>query len=388
MTRVLLVAAWLLLCSWQALADEVVAEGSATIENGDVAGARELATRRAIARAVESRGAVISGQTVISPGVAFESAQVRATGCSTQTTPLGEVIRGNEITVSVSVAVANNGSCTPVCRRATINKIAVTGFAMEFPEQLLMTERGSVAALSAMEMARFINRRGHLPAVFDTHFFPYQSPSHAPQQRSDSKSRSLATAYFAQHYSAQYVLAGIYRDFSVTERGLFGIAGRTRRIEIEAFLHDGANGAVLARRAFSRSATGNVLLGDSGPIGSPQFYADDLGLAWGALYADIAAWVEASASCWPFIARVLKVQDKQLQIDAGVESGLSAGDSLSLHQWKEPPVRGEGNAVLGREKFVKATVRIRSVYPNFSIGELVEVPKGLEIVPGDVLYAH
>lgn len=60
---------------------------------------------------------------------------------------------------------------------------------------------------------------------------------------------------------------------------------------------------------------------------------------------------------------------------------------MSLHQWKEPPVRGEDNLVLGREKFVKATVRIRSVHPNFSIGELVEAPKKLEIVPGDVLYA-
>lgn len=90
----------------------------------------------------------------------------------------------------------------------------------------------------------------------------------------------------------------------------------------------------------------------------------------------------------PFIARVLKVQENQLHIDSGAESGLSAGDTLSLHQWKEPPVRGDNHFVLGREKFAKATVRIRSVYPNFSIGELVEAPKGLEIVPGDVLYAE
>lgn len=379
MTRFLLVTVFLLSCSWQVLADEVVAEGRATIENGDVAGARELATRRAIARAVESQGAVISGQTLIRPGVALESAQVRATGCATQTTPIGEVVRGNEITVSVSVSVANNGTCMPVCQRATINKIAVTAFAMEFPSQLLMTENGVVATLTAMEIARFINRRRYLPAVFDTEFFPYNSPSQAPQQRSGSMARSLSTAYFAQAHSAQYVLAGVYRDFE--------ISGRTRHIEIEAFLHDGANGAVLARRTFSRTAKGNILLGNSGPIGSPQFYADDLGRAWGALYADIAAWVEASASCLPFIARVLKVQDSQLQIDAGAESGLSAGDTMSLHQWKEPPVRGEDNLVLGREKFVKATVRIRSVYPNFSIGELVEAPKKLEIAPGDVLYA-
>jgi hypothetical protein len=384
MTKFWLVTFLVLSCSWNATADEVVGEGKATIERGDVASARELATRRAIARAVESRGAVISGQTVIYPGGALESAQVRATGCATQTTPLGEVIGASDITVSVNVSVANDGACTPVCRRTTLNKIAVTGFAMEFPGQVLMTERGSVAALTAVEMARFINQRHHLPAVFDSQFFPYESPATAPQQWSGGQARNLSTADFAQAHSAQYVLAGVYRDFGISA----GLFARARRIEIEAFLHDGANGAVLARRKFSRTAKGKILLGQSGSIGSPQFYAGDLGRAWGALYADIAAWVDVSASCLPFFTTVLKVDDNRLHINAGAESGLSAGDTLSLHQWLEPPVRGENDQVLGREKVVKATVRIRSVYPNFSIGELVEALKGLKIVPGDVLYAE
>lgn len=79
-----------------------------------------------------------------------------------------------------------------------------------------------------------------------------------------------------------------------------------------------------------------------------------------------------------FTARVLKVKDGQLQIDAGAESGVSVGDTMSLHQWKEPPVRRHDQTVLGREKFVRTTVRIRSVYPNFSVGELVEAPAGLK----------
>ena len=98
---------------------------------------------------------------MIYPGGALESAQVRATGGATQTTQLGKVIGPSETTVSVNVSVANDGACTPVCRRTTLNKIAVTGFVMEFPGQMLMTERGSVAALTAVEMARFIKQRHH-----------------------------------------------------------------------------------------------------------------------------------------------------------------------------------------------------------------------------------
>ena len=373
--KFLLITALLLSWSCPALSNDVVAEGRATIENGDVIGARGLATRRAIAHAIESQGAVVSGQTLISPGVALESAQMRATGCATQTTPISEIMRNNEVVVSVSVSVTNNDTCMPVCRRATLNKIAITLFAIEFPEPSLTGENDAVPALTAVEIARFINQRRHLPAVFDSRFSLYSSPTRAPQQHGGN----TASAHFAQKHSAQYVLGGVYRDFS--------ISNGVRRIEIEAFLHDGANGAVLARQTFSRNADGDIRLRNNAPIGSPQFYASDLGRAWGALYADIAAWVETTASCLPFIARVLKVQDKQLQIDAGAESGLSAGDTLSLHQWKEPPVRGEDKLALGREKFARATVRIRSVYPNFSIGELVEAPKNLRIAPGDVLYA-
>ncbi len=56
MTKFLRVTFLLLSCSSNAAADEVVGKGKATIENENVAGARELAMRRAMARAVESRG--------------------------------------------------------------------------------------------------------------------------------------------------------------------------------------------------------------------------------------------------------------------------------------------------------------------------------------------
>ena len=381
MRRFLLVAICLLSSCCQALTAEVVAEGAATIENGDVAGARELATRRAVAHAVESKGAMVSAQTTILPGVALESAQMRASGCATQTIPLGEAIRGNELTVSVKVFVASGEACARTCQRSTINRIVVTAFAIEFPEHSPPVEGGAITTLTAVELARFINARKHLLAVFDSTYFPYTSPSRAPEQQGSKTDQSLATAILAQEHSSQYVLSGIYRDISVS--------WNTRHIEIEAFLHDGANGSVVARRTFSRTGSNGAVFGHGVPIGSTRFYADDPGRTFGSIFSEISAWVDLSAGCLPFIARVLKVQEEnQLQIDAGAESGLSIGDTMSLHQWKEPPVRRSEKNVLGREKFVRATVRIRAVYPNFSVGELLEAPKGLRVVPGDLLYAE
>ena len=259
----LLVAICFLSSCCQALTAEVVAEGAATIENGDVAGARELATRRAVAHAVESKGAMVSGQTTVLSGVALESAQMRASGCAMQTTPLDELIRGNEITVSVKTLVGSGEGCAPTCQRSTINRIAVTGFAIEFPEHAPPVEGGAITTLTAVELARFINARKHLLAVYDSTYFPYTSPSSAPEQQGGKTNKSLATAILAQEHSAQYVLSGIYRDI--------GVSWNTRHIEIEAFLHDGANGAVVARRTFARSGRNGPVFGTSVPIGSARF---------------------------------------------------------------------------------------------------------------------
>lgn len=385
-------AAAVLLTSWaNAPAADVVVEGTALIRHGDVAQAREQAVRRALARAVESKEVRVSAQTTVLPGAALEAVQVRATACTEDSQQLGERRQGDELTVTLRVRVAENGNCrrdvASTCRPSYTNRIVVTGFAMEYPEQKLAEERSGLSRLTAIETTKKIVRRGRLLAEFEENVFPYRSPAHAPDPlmyRSDSETPFAAVA---RKQRGQYVLSGVYRDFGLSTSNPWW-PRQSRRIEIEAFLHDGANGEVLARERFTTEAVGNVSLAAKPEIGSGAFYRTDLGRTWGELLDRLAAWAEEEAACLPFLARVLNTEGSQIYIDAGAESGLAAGDSLNLHNWREPPVQSATGLALGREKRPGANATIRHVYPKFSVLELTDAPQRIDIRKGDVLYAR
>jgi hypothetical protein len=261
----------------------------------------------------------------------------------------------------------------------------VTGIAMEFPEQKLASETSRLSQLTAVELSRKIKQRRRLLSDFNSTAFPYVSPARAPEPYLAPSDSETLFSSLARNFRAQYVLSGIYRDFGLN--GPLGLPVK-RRIEIEAYLHDGINGEVLAQRSFVREVMGFVLLSAKPPIGSDAFYRSHLGSAWGALLEEIAAWTETQAACLPFSARVLKVNGAQIHIDSGAESGLSAGDTLNLHNWKEPPILGMNGLLLGKEKKINASASIRTVYPRFSIIEISELPAGLEVKAGDILYAQ
>lgn len=367
-----------------ASASEVVVEASATIHKGDIGQARELATRRALARAAEFKSANVSAQAVVRPGVVLDSVQVRASACTENAEQISERISAGELTVVIKVSV-QDGDCHMTCRGAYTNRLLVTGFAMEFPEQKLMSEEVQLSQLTAVELSRKITQHRRLLADYKSTAFPYASPSRAPEPFLTPRDSESPFAILARKFRAQYVLSGVYRDFGL--RG-WSLMPHARRIQIEAFLHDGVNGEVLARHVFTQEAVGSVVMANKPAIGSAEFYSGGIGRVWGDVLEDIAHWAETQASCLPFIARVLKVTGNQIHIDGGAESGLSAGDTLTIHNWREPAVFGANDLFLGKEKSVRSSASIRAVYPRFSVIEITDAPANLSIKVGDVLYAQ
>lgn len=367
------------------LASEIVVEGSAQIVGGDLGQARELATRRALARAAEFSGAKVSSQALVRQGMAMETVQVSASACTENTEQISEKVQDGELTVVIKVTVREAGDCHQTCQRAYVNRVVVTAFAMEFPEQKLPGESSRISSFTALELTKKIVRRQRLLAEHESTVFPYRSAVRAPEPMMTLKDNETPFTKLARNYRGQYVVSGVYRDFGLQKSGWLS---QSRRIEIEVFLHDGANGEVLARKTFVRVAQGSVELTNKPVIGSPQFYQGDLGRVWGELFDEISQWIEMQAVCMPFIARVLQVKAGLIHIDAGAESGLSVGDSLSVHNWRDPPIQSATGLALGREKSTRTNASIRSVYPKFSILELTDAPVHLEVKEGDVLYAQ
>lgn len=382
---------WLLLLVLYALATastaaEVIVEGSAPIRDGDVGKAREIAMRRALARAAESQGAIVNSQTTVRAGSALETAQVRASACTGESQIIAESIKNDELSVTVRVTVLASGSCAVRCQRSYINKVVVTNFAFEFPDHLLPSERAILRYYAAGETARMIRKHQRLLVDFDSLSFPYESPARAPEPFMGKGETETPFAVLARKHRAQYVLSGVHRDFALSQKTW----GRlNRRIEIEVFLHDGATGGLLDKRSFAREAVGDVVLTDASLIGSPGFYKSDVGKVLGAQIEDIARWAEDRVACLPFMARVIKSEGRTLHIDAGAESGLSVGDTLNLHIWRDNDVRGISDQGLGREKSFQTTAALKTVYPRFAIVELIETPKKQEpIRMGDLLYSQ
>ncbi len=239
-----------------ASAAETVVEGSALIRNGDTGQARELATRRALARATEYKSARVNAQTVVHPDAVLDSIQVKASGCTENAEELSERISGDELTVVMRVTVQDQATCPLTCRGAYINRLLVTGFDVEYLSQLHGGE-GLLSNRTAVELSKKIAKHGRLLSDHDSTAFPYVSAAKAPEPNLSPNDLESPFSTLARNSRAQYVLSGIYRDISL--RGsLWG--NSTRRIEIEVFLHDGVNGEVLARRSFLREASGSVMI--------------------------------------------------------------------------------------------------------------------------------
>ena len=367
-------------------AREIVTTGSAPVRNGDLGQARELAFRRAMAHAAESESATVNSQSVVRPGLVLESTQLRASACTGGSQVIKETVTDNELTVTLMVNVLSPGNCPAVCQASYVNKIVITDFRFEFPEQLYASEKESLKYRTAGEVARSIRKGQRLLAEFDAMNFPYASPTSAPQPFMRKAETETPFARIARSHRGQYVLSGVYRDIGVrVDRW----NRQVRYIEVEAFLHDGANGALLDRRTFAAEAAGVVVLSDSVPLGSPGFYQSDFGKVWGSVLDKIARWTEERVTCLPFIARVIKIEGDYVYIDAGAESGLSAGDTLNLHGWHKSDVRNVDNMHLGVEKDFRASASLKSIYPQFSVLQIVQKVNSFKNVSvGDLVYSQ
>ena len=367
-------------------AREVIAVGSAPVRDGDVGQSRELAVRRAMARAAESENAMVNSQSLVRPGLVLEATQMRASACTGNSQLLKETVVDNELTVTLAVTVLEPGACAAVCQTSHVNKIVVADFGFEFPGQLFASEREHLKYKTAGEVVRFLRKGQRLLSDSDGMVFPYVSAAAAPEPFMQKAETETPFARLARTHRGQYVLSGVYRDIGVRMDRWNRPA---RHIEVEAFLHDGANGALLDRRTFSADAAGVAVLSDINPLGSAGFYQSDFGKVWGEVLDKMARWTEDKVTCLPFISRVIKTEGDYVYIDAGAESGLSAGDTLNLHTWRKSDVRSGENIHLGAEKSFGATASVKTIYPQFAVLQIIQKPipsKGIQV--GDLVYSQ
>lgn len=369
-------------------AREFVVQGQALVVDGDIGRARGVALQRALGVATALGSARISSLSESSIGSVSDSTRVTATMCTKGSRVLGETITEGQILLEVAVTLDSDPGCIPQCQPAYTNKVVVTGIPLEFPSQIehLESLTPTLAYDTAVELARKLKNHNRLLVDHAESVFPYASATRAPEPFLVPGSKESGFSTLAKSRRAQYVVSGVYRDFALRNKWL-GLS-RERGIVIDVFIHDGANGALLAQRRFSTLAKGDVSLKGKPPIGSSAFYATDIGLAWGGLLDEIAHWTSETSACLPLIARILKIENNDIFIDVGAESGLKTDDIMRLHKWKEPPVSTPEGLLLGQEKLLGVELKLKRVYPGFAVITVTEAERknGLKIRPDDLLY--
>lgn len=357
--------------------------GSAPIVRGDVGAARDLAFKRALGIAASSGHAAITNQAQFQRGELDETTHVVSYSCTRDARIIGERIANNEIALEVSVTLDSGSACPSQCQVEYTNKLIVAGFAMAYPEHLETGESSNINFIATEDLARALRQGKRIRVDTAESVFPYVSAEKAPELEPYGASKNSPFAMLASKTRSQYIVTGVWRDFSLRRQM---IVREARMLMVDIFIHDGGNGALLAHRQFGRTATGDVRTSTKLPFGSPRFYRTDLGEAWTQLFADIASWVFAETSCLPFIARVVKVDGKNIVLDAGADSGLSVGATLRLHRWKPANIVNNETGGIEQEKSLGIRFQVSSLYPSFAIAEPAESRFSFQVQPGDLLF--
>ncbi len=281
----------------------VMTEGEATLRDGDVPFARELAIQRALSRAAETAGFTIRAETRVGPDGVSESARITSQACVSHYTTLYEYVGPDTVTVMLDVSLDPDGTCEQAeqaeqalrCEPGARKHLLVTGFAFEFPEQRRLEEDVRVETLIARPLANALATQRATTSAAAANLFPYRNAAAAPETGT-SPGAPHPLAESAQAAGADYVLSGVFRDFQIGKE-LIGFG--TRRITIEAFLHDGGDGSVLARKTFTRDASGAILVRRAPASNSATARGNTIETALHALIGDIASWAAGQVACQP-----------------------------------------------------------------------------------------
>jgi hypothetical protein len=136
----------------------------------------------------------------------------------------------------------------------------------------------------------------------------------------------------AAENDSQFVISGEIRNAGIRIESKFWGLWKTdkRQIEIEFSVYDGMSGALLAKHNLSKQAEDKAIVGLDKPFGSVAFYATSYGKAINELLEESARLIVKNLESHAVLAKILKIDNGQIVIDAGKSSEILAGDLATV----------------------------------------------------------
>jgi len=181
----------------------------------------------------------------------------------------------------------------PSCADGQPRSVLVTGFPLLHPEQIPYGGFAGWPEATAEALVQTLAQEGRLRAIAAPRRFPFTAPGTAPAlEQRDGK--PLA-ADWARAADAQFLLAGVFRDFAVVPDAL---RLPERHLVVDAWLFDATDGRLLAQREFAWKLPFSRGLPDAAP-GTRAFAATRFGRLFHTLLDEMAGWAEDRLACQP-----------------------------------------------------------------------------------------
>ena len=320
----------LLLCVGQANAVWYEAKGQAVMIDGDKDEARKKALQEALKQALLFAGASIHSVQRLTNGLlANEEMTIRTTGEVEQLEIVGEVFRGDIVTVTVRADIFPKSKSCSV--QADEKHFATTHFLIRNREHLTLghipkfdeafTERFAQAMEQATE---------HLKI---TYIAPHTS-------QFASRDTALNVRTLSAQGNTQFVIIGAIDDVSAhQDKSSVFTPWRndspTRAFAMTLRVYDGINGGVLLNQSYRTKAQWPFDRFETVDEFSSAFWQSTYGSAVETTINQAIQDIQGATACQPVTGRVINVAGDTISISLGRDNGISQNDELFLYQAKE-----------------------------------------------------
>ncbi len=377
----------------------VVAEGQAKIIKGAQLLARQRALQQAIRQAALIQASEVNGQTKTENGKAsFDAESITIKAKTTVATKriIEEREQDGFYYVKADISFSDNGICRSPYRR----RIIATGFPILHPEHVSDVESNDLDVGIPREIGNILTETGRFFGKDLSQHTIYSDPENAPEIIVQQPFQFSSLMRLAKENSSQLVLSGVIRDLKInpTEytrgQGVFAYAKSMlrdiwaeRNISIDIYVHDGYTGVLLFKHRYTDQVGGDVWIPSSYTVGSYNFMSTNTGEKITAIIKKATIDINRALSCYMFTARIIKVENKKVYLDAGAQEGLKPGDQMIAYANTSGDLTTEGQEFMGRDKNAVAVVKIKDVKPRFAVGELEIAPELVGIREGDWVQA-
>ncbi len=349
---------------------QTTVHASAPIADGGVVRARQAAIENAVA--------IISEQLRPDRATSFAASDVKV---------VDEWQDSGVYHVQVLAVKSNkNGTCQAHYRK----RLVATAFPAMSTEQISGSDSQDLYSGIPREIGNRLMESGDYIVRNRSNTLLYDRPDLAPEIPRAGRYADTVLTIVANQNNAELVLSGVIRDFKIeaTEyvRGTGVLAYlksmardyvARRSIAIDVYVYDGFTGALVFQQRYSDTVLGDVSLPAGYSVGSERFDSNPAGHKITQIIEMAANDIRKQFACYPFSARVERVENQRIIFAAGAQDGIRTGDRLMVYS-----ASNTGTLGLGFTDPI-GVMQVTDVGPSMSAGRLEDEVAKTIIRPGD-----